>query len=55
MKHWWNDKDTVKPRSWARNVHQCHFFRHIPNRPEWVRTRASVFGYVRVGELLIWV
>jgi hypothetical protein len=52
MEHWMKDKDKGKPRSWDRNLHQCHFVRHIPNRPECVRTRASVLGYVRVGESL---
>ena len=55
MEHWRNDKYTGKPRSWDGNLHQCHFIRHIPNRLEWIRTRASVLGYVRVGEFLICV
>ena len=53
MYHWRNDKDTGTRRVWDRNIHQCHFVRHIPNRPKWVRTRPSVLGYVTVGEFLI--
>jgi len=52
MEHWKNDRDMRKPRSLDRNLHQCHFVYHIPNKPEWVRTRASVFGYVRVAEFV---